>query len=145
MARAVGERQVTALPGAHEAVSALRADPNVLLGIVTGNLPATAPIKLRAAGFDPDWFPVGAYGSEAIDRNDLPPIAMQRASARNGRIYLPQDVWIVGDTLMDIACARAVGARVVAVATGFSARDELEAAAPDYLLDSLEQLLPILR
>jgi phosphoglycolate phosphatase-like HAD superfamily hydrolase len=70
---------------------------------------------------------------------------MQRASARNGRIYLPQDVWIVGDTLMDIACARAVGARVVAVATGFSARDELEAAAPDYLLDSLEQLLPILR
>jgi phosphoglycolate phosphatase-like HAD superfamily hydrolase len=144
MAQAVTDRQVTALPGAHDAVSALREDSRFLLGIVTGNLYTTAPIKLRAAGFDPDWFPIGAYGSEAIDRNDLPPLAMQRATAHNGRSYGPQDVVIIGDTLMDIACARAVGARIIAVATGFSTRAELAAAAPDHLLDSLEDLLPLL-
>jgi phosphoglycolate phosphatase len=116
----------------------------VLLGIVTGNVSLTAPVKLRAAGFDPAWFPIGAYGSEALERNDLPALALERACRFCGHHLTPTDVTIIGDTEADIACARAIGARAVAVTTGFTSREALAAAQPDHLLDDLSGLLPLL-
>jgi phosphoglycolate phosphatase-like HAD superfamily hydrolase len=144
MAELIAAYEVLALPGAMDVVTHLRQRDDVLLGIVTGNVAMTAPVKLRAAGFDPDWFPVGAFGSERVDRNDLPPLAMERASQRIKSAITAQQVTIIGDTLADIDCARAVGARAIAVATGFTARAELIAAAPDHLLDDLTGLLPVL-
>lgn len=144
MESAVRERGVVTLPGALEAVEVLRQQSDKLLGLVTGNLPASVPIKLRAAGFDPAWFPIGAFGSEAIERNDLPPIALHRAIAHTGRDIRPDEVTVIGDTLADIECGRALGARVIAVATGFASREELESGAPDVLLDDLTTLLDVL-
>lgn len=128
---------VKAYPGAHEVVASMRAREDMALGIVTGNVATTAPIKLRAAGFDPAWFPVGAFGSEALHRDDLPSLAIERAQQHYDRFFPAERVLVIGDTPMDIACARAAGARVAAVATGFSPREELAAAKPDYLLDDL--------
>lgn len=133
-----------ALPGALETVEALRERPHLTLGVLTGNVESTALFKLRAVGFDPDWFTVRVFGHEAINRNDLPPLALQRATAQLNRIYAPEDVWIIGDTLHDIECAKINGLRVVAVTTGFQDRDELAAAKPDYLIDDLRELLKIL-
>lgn len=127
-------------PGAVEIVSHLRDDSKSLLGIVTGNVSTTAPLKLRAAGFDPSWFPVCAYGSEAIDRNDLPALAIERATNHSGTQFAPENVIVIGDTPADIACARAVGAVAVAVCTGFASREQLVTAQPDYLLDDLTSL-----
>lgn len=132
------------LPGALETVAALRERAHLTLGVLTGNVESTALFKLRAVGFDPDWFAVRVFGHEAINRNDLPPLALQRATALLGRIYAPEDVWIVGDTLHDIECAKINGLRVAAVTTGFQDRSELAAAAPDYLIDDLRELLDIL-
>ncbi len=77
--------------------------------------------KLSAAGIDGPLRPfVGAYGSDAEDRDALVPVAQERAAQLAG---LP-DAWpsartvIVGDTPHDISCARAAGAAVVAVTTG---------------------------
>ncbi|MCY3907982.1 MAG: HAD family hydrolase [Anaerolineaceae bacterium] len=131
------------LPGALETVQALRDRPDFILGIVTGNASVTTPIKLAAAGFDPAWFPVRACGSEAASRNDLPPLALQRARAQSGQAIAPQDVTVVGDTPADVACAQALGARAVAVSTGFSTREALVAARPDHLLDDISELLPL--
>lgn len=110
---------------------------DALMGIVTGNVSTTAPIKLQAAGFDPAWFAVGAYGSEALERDDLPALAIERASRLSGRKIAPETVLVVGDTPADIACARACGAVAVAVLTGYSPREALEAAQPDFLLEDL--------
>lgn len=129
--------------GAMAAVNTLRQRPDTLLGIVTGNVSTTATIKLRAAGFDPDWFLVGAYGSEASDRNDLPPLAVERAQALTGATIRPAQVTVVGDTAADVASAQAMGARSVAVLTGFSTRADLLATRPDALLDDLSAL-PVL-
>lgn len=143
--RCIDPTQSEACPGALEAVAALRADAdNTLLGIVTGNCASTAPIKLEAAGFDPTWFPVGAFGSEAIERDDLPALALQRAIAYSGWKLTPADVTVIGDTVADIACARALGARVIVVATGHSTREALIAAQPDHLLDDLTTVLDYL-
>ena len=129
---------VRPLPGARELIRDLWADPRARLGLVTGNLKQTTPIKLRAAGFDPASFPVGAFGDEAVSRSALPPLALQRAAAYWRTSFPPERIVIVGDTPNDIICARAVNARAVAVRTGPPAWQEaLAAEAPYAILDDL--------
>lgn len=127
--------------GAWETVEAMRARAaekgDIALGLVTGNVRDAAAVKLRAAGYDPAWFPVGAFGHEALERDLLPPIAIARAADWYQYDFKPNEVIVIGDTVMDIACARACGAWVIAVGTGFSTRDELAAAAPDAYFDDL--------
>lgn len=140
LAQIIGSFPVQACTGAVELVLELRRR-GLLLGVLTGNVSATAPIKLRAGGFDPAWFPVGAYGSEAADRNLLPFLALERARRHLQRAIAPEQVVIIGDTPADVACARALGAVAVAVLTGFSSREEVTSAAPDYVLDDLTQFV----
>jgi phosphoglycolate phosphatase-like HAD superfamily hydrolase len=101
-------------------------------------------VKLRAAGYDPAWFPVGAYGHEAMERNHLPPLALARAVEHYRQPIQPEQVMIIGDTPADVACARALGAKAVAVGTGFCERADLVACNPDYLIDDLSTFLDIL-
>lgn len=133
-----------ALPGAQEAVAKLHEDDDTVLGIVTGNAPTSARIKLESAGFDLDWFPVQAFGTESTDRNDLPVFALKRFLALYGREIAGGDVYVIGDTVMDVACARAVDAVAIAVRTGFEDPAALEAAHPDHLLDDLTTLFDVL-
>lgn len=134
---------VTPMPGAHAVIAGLRA-AGAMLGIITGNMSTSAAVKLRAAGFDPAWFPVGAYGEEAYSRDDLSPLALERASAYFGRPFTGAHTVIIGDTPMDVQCARAVGAVAVAVDTGFEGRAALEASQPDYLLGDLTEFGTVL-
>lgn len=133
----IDQYTVVPCPGALDFVRQLRRRKDVTMGLLTGNAAATAPIKLRAAGFDPAWFAVAAYGSESVNRNDLPALAVERAERQLQRRLSPRQVVIIGDTPADVACAQAYGAVSVAVTTGFSPREELLAAKPDYLLDDL--------
>jgi len=127
------------LPGARELVQALNARTDVLVGVVTGNTRETAPVKLKAGGFEPSWFRVGAFGSESHDRSDLSALAVQRAEALIGASIEPSDVFVIGDTAADVACARAVGAVSVVVLTGFEERELLLASQPDYVLNDLRE------
>jgi phosphoglycolate phosphatase-like HAD superfamily hydrolase len=131
-------------PGAAELVSALAGRPGIVLGLLTGNAAQTAPLKLAAAGFDPTLFRVGAFGSEARERNSLPALAMQRASDYAGYPFAGKDTIIIGDTPADVACARAAGATAVAVASGHHTRETLSQSQPDYLLDSLADTAAVL-
>ncbi|MBZ0275464.1 MAG: HAD hydrolase-like protein, partial [Anaerolineae bacterium] len=130
-------------PGALDVIQNLVAQNSLLLGILTGNVSTTAPLKLHAAGFNPSWFAVGAYGSESLDRNDLPFLALERAERLRGHPIPAESVVVVGDTPADVACARAVGAVSIAVRTGFSSPESLNAARPDYLLDDLTDFFSV--
>ena len=141
LAQIIAHYEVTPCPGALVLVRRLRQHKDRLPGIVTGNFAATAPVKLRAAGFDPAWFPVGAYGNEALDRNELPPLALERAMAHTGWMITPDQVAVIGDTPADIESARAMGALAVAVETGYTSSDILRAAQPDYLLPNLNAFI----
>jgi len=148
MTRIIVDYPVEQCPGAHALVTELHRREKPLQGLVTGNTSSIAPIKLRAAGFDPDWFVVGAYGSESPDRNDLPPLAVERAEKLTGHKIAPEQVLVIGDTPADIACARALGAVAVGVNTGYGrSPTELADAHPDYLLEDLttfwKDVLPI--
>lgn len=125
------------LPGVPQVLGQLR-ELGVTQSLLTGNLQPVAKLKLSLVGLDQYVdFNLGAYGSDHHDRTCLVPIVMTRARARLGYEPQPDDIVIVGDTPRDIACARAGGVRVVAVATGTFSREELEQHAPDAVLDDL--------
>lgn len=114
-------------------------------GVLTGNLGQGASWKLRSVGY-PD-FAFGVYGHEADHRNDLARLILPKAEVYFDMKFRPSDVIIIGDTVNDVACARAIGAYVVIVATGWNVtKDEFAAAPPDLHVDSLmdERVLKLL-
>ncbi|XOV76874.1 MAG: HAD family hydrolase [Phycisphaerales bacterium] len=108
-------------PGIVELLDAIETDGGFTLGLLTGNYPDTGAIKLRAAGIDPDRFPITVWGCDSP--HDPPARAppgrrvhpLPRAVRRE---VSPEQVLIVGDTPHDVSCARAHGCRVLAVGTG---------------------------
>ena len=104
----------------------MRSQPrdDMALGLLTGNFEEGARIKLQH--FDLwKYFRCGAFGDDASDRNDLVPVAMQRARDCGLVDASPSDVVVIGDTPNDVECARVVGATPVAVATGSYSVDQL--------------------
>ena len=144
------ERGLDPCPGALELLAALQpavARNQALLGLVTGNLETTAPVKLRGAGINPAQFRLGGYGSDSGDRNVLPRLAVERAAALTGQSFTGRAVVVIGDTPADIACGQAIGAATVAVATGPYHMDVLAAAGADWVFEDLrdtEALLSVL-
>ncbi len=143
------QRGITACVGVPELLAALNARDDVLLGLLTGNSQLTAPLKLTAAGIDPLQFKVGAYGSDAMDRNELPTLGMARANQLTGELFDGNNTVIIGDTPADILCARAGKATAVAVASGWHAAATLAEYRPDFLFENfgdtsgvLDALLP---
>ncbi|VAW30215.1 hypothetical protein MNBD_CHLOROFLEXI01-234 [hydrothermal vent metagenome] len=131
------EKGMFACAGVPELLAQLQKRDDVLLGLLTGNSQLTAPIKLAAAEIEPQMFKVGAYGSDAIDRNDLPAIGIRRANLLMGKQFNGNNTVIIGDTPADILCARAGKATAVAVATGWHAAATLAQFRPDYLFENL--------
>jgi len=134
------DRPMVALPGVFELLRRLLECADVALGLVTGNVRDGAHLKLESAGIRSTWFPVGAFGSDHEHRDELPGVAMQRAAEHWSARWRPEDVVVIGDTPRDIACGRAHSTRTVAVATGKVSRARLEAAHPDHLLGSFEDV-----
>lgn len=123
-------RGVSVYPGIRKLVEVLVGRADAVVGLLTGNIEAGARIKLRPTGLLPH-FRLGAYGSDDGDRTRLPRIAAGRAEALVGRRFEGPDTVIIGDTPRDIGCARAFGARAIAVATGWHTVQDLAAHAPD--------------
>ncbi len=129
------------LPGVEPLLDGLAAEPAWVRALLTGNMPEMARIKLGAFGID-RHFAFGAFGDDGPDRNEVARVAVGRAR-EHARVE-PSRCVVVGDTEHDIACARAAGAHVVAVATGGRTRGELAAWRPDLLLDDLADPEPLL-
>ncbi len=129
-------------PGVRELLDWLAEQPDVKLGLLTGNYEPIARLKLARAGIGRAFaLGPGAFGSDAEDRTALPPIARQRAGSVQAPYPRSQTI-VIGDTPRDILCARADGLRCVAVASGDFTSDAL-AAADAVARDALE-LRPIL-
>ncbi|RMD99936.1 MAG: HAD family hydrolase [Deltaproteobacteria bacterium] len=108
----------------------------IVAGLLTGNVEAGARIKLQR--FDlAGYFPFGAFGSDAEVRSELVPIALERAQAYCGWKFSPEEIFVVGDSVRDIECARKNGVVSIAVATGSTPREILAAENPDHLFDDL--------
>lgn len=132
------------LPGILELLDALKKRPDVVLGLLTGNLQRGAELKLTHYGVW-HYFEVGAFADDHHERNELGRFACARAVERAGCEFPAERIFVIGDTPHDIACAHAIGAKAIAVATGASTAEQLCAARADYVFDDLSDLAAVLR
>jgi phosphoglycolate phosphatase-like HAD superfamily hydrolase len=132
------------LPGVPELLARLATEPDTVQTVLTGNIEPNAAVKVGAFGLD-RWLDltVGAYGSDSAIRTDLVPIAVERARRRYGRAFPVERTWVIGDTPLDLACARAGGVRCLLVATGHHPYDELAAAGADLVVSDLQDTAAI--
>ena len=131
-----GEGVKDVMPGIRTLLPALQSRDDMSLGLLTGNFEEAARIKL--GHFDLwDYFRCGAFGDDAADRNKLVPFAVDRARECGLGTFDYGDVVVIGDTPHDVACAVAVGAMPVAVATGNFTVDQLRATGAPIVLEDL--------
>lgn len=126
------------LPGVLDLLASLQRRENVAVGLLTGNLRRGAQVKLGHFGLA-ELFPFGGFGDDHLDRN-----AVARDAILAAQRYLDgqgsfEHIWVVGDTPLDIQCARYIGGKVLAVATGTHSLEELQGYQPDLALRDLSQ------
>lgn len=131
----VGDRLDWVLPGVMDVLRKLRA-AGVAIATASGSAREVAEAKLAAAGLA-DYLAAGAFGDEVRSRPELLRSAVKSASRLHRRPFALANAVVVGDTPADIDAARAIGARVVAVATGPFTPDELDQHGPDALFVDL--------
>lgn len=126
------------LPGVEALIAAFAAADGVEVGLLTGNVIRGAEAKLTHYKL---WhhFAFGGFGDTHTSRDEIARAALVAAGEHlgitpNGDARLA----VIGDTVHDITCARAIGAFAVAVPTGLTPIDELRAAEPDLAVETLE-------
>jgi phosphoglycolate phosphatase-like HAD superfamily hydrolase len=122
-------------PGVADILDGVARTGSAVPALLTGNVERGARIKLSAVGL---WerFAFGAFGDEATRREDLGPVALEKAR-RLGHVFSGADCVVVGDAPQDVACALALGARIVAVATGRTSAGTLAEAGAHVVLPDL--------
>lgn len=124
------------MPGVRELLDALASRDGVFSALLTGNFAEAARIKLEH--FDLwRYFACGAFGDDAIERHDLVAVAVARAQGCGLPPLPSEQVWVVGDTPLDIACAVRAGAHAVAVATGDYDVDTLARSGAETVFEDL--------
>lgn len=134
--RGLARRGMRLLPGVGEILLELAAHPGVTLGLLTGNWEPTGRIKLDCFDLN-GFFRFGAFGDDGVERDELPPVALTRAAAHAGRDFAREEVLVIGDSPNDVACAKAHGLKCLAVATGWTPAERLEAAGADWVVPDL--------
>jgi len=124
------ERGVAMFPGVAALIDAVHQRDDSVLGLLTGNVEEGARLKLASVGLDFERFRINAFGSDSEIRGELPAIAHRRMQDVFGVVLEGRDVVVIGDTPADIACGRSLGARAIAVATGWYSVEDLRAHNP---------------
>lgn len=136
--------QGTVCPGIEALLPQLAPRSDVVLGLLTGNVRRGAERKLGHFRLW-DYFRCGGFGDDCYDRDDVARAAIRAVHDCAGRTFHPSEVWVIGDTPLDVSCARAVGARAIAVATGWHPYEELTQTGADLVLRDLSGVDDLLR
>jgi len=132
------------MPGVPALLDALAGGRDAYLALLTGNYETGAQLKLEH--FDLwRYFRCGAFGDGAADRNGLVPKALARVAGCGGPAFTASDAVVIGDTPLDVACAKAGGARSIAVATGNHTVDQLRAAGADVVFEDFSDTEAVLQ
>lgn len=106
------------------------------IGLLTGNIRLGAEIKLRAHALW-DEFELGGFADDHESRNEIAKAARLRGVRHMGQELAGEEIVVIGDTPLDVECARAIDARCLAVATGGFTVDQLRSHSPRWTLPDL--------
>jgi phosphoglycolate phosphatase-like HAD superfamily hydrolase len=119
-------------PGIKALLKRLSKERRVLLGLGTGNMERGARIKLEPSGFNA-YFLFGGYGSDAFHRPTLLKRAVRRAQKLVAHPIKSDDVFVIGDTPLDVAAGKKAGFKTVGVGTGYASWEALVDSRPDHI------------
>lgn len=137
--------EVKVLPGVREIIKELDGHPEVLLGLLTGNVRKGAHAKLSCVGLV-HHFKFGVYGDDHWDRYKLPKLAVERARSEFGHEFSGKQIVIIGDTVHDVNCGKSIGVRSIAVGTGRNiSTEELLAQNPDFYFKDLSDTFEVMQ
>jgi phosphoglycolate phosphatase-like HAD superfamily hydrolase len=139
LARHATAERVRTLPGIPELLAVLASIDHVTLALLTGNIERGARLKLEPPGLN-RYFPFGAFGSDSAHREELPPIAVDRASRIDGHRFRGREVVIIGDSIYDVRCGVPHDATTIAIASGKTPAEKLRAENPHYLFQTAEDV-----
>ena len=134
----LSRREGFVLPGVLDLLDRLAVRDDVDCGLLTGNTALGARLKLQHFDLH-QRFAFGGFGELAPERNGVAREAMADAEKQLQREVQRENAWVIGDTILDVRCARHIGVKVLAVCTGASSREDLAAEKPDLLLEDLQQ------
>jgi phosphoglycolate phosphatase-like HAD superfamily hydrolase len=131
------------LPGIAAFLEHLAERDEVAVGLLTGNVRAGARLKLGHYGLM-HHFAFGGFGDHHLDRDDVAHEALREIQSRFDGTVSRGQIWVIGDTPLDVQCARCIGARSAVVATGWHTMEELVSCRPDVALPDLSDPAPLL-
>jgi phosphoglycolate phosphatase len=129
------------LPGVPERLRQLSRAGH-LIGLITGNGDGAAFTKL-ARGDLMRWFSFGAYATAGLARAGIVRQAVERGEAFLGEDVPNREIFVIGDTPLDIEAAHEAGCTAIGVATGKFDLDALREAGADHVIATLEEELPL--
>lgn len=133
------------IESAFELVQMISRNSGYVLGLLTGNMKRIAYWKLSHVGLD-EYFHFGVFGEEADDRIGLAKRVQVKARQELNHEFKEHEVIVIGDTIHDVRCGKAIHAVTISVTSGDHRSENLEAEHPDLLVDSLmdERVLSLL-
>ncbi|MFC1820889.1 HAD family hydrolase [Thermodesulfobacteriota bacterium] len=129
-------------PGVIELLNSLKTMEGYWLGLLTGNIEKGARIKLEVFDLN-DYFPIGAFGSDDEDRNRLLPIVVKKFREMMNPDFNYKDCIVIGDTPLDVQCAKPHGATTIVVSTGPYSYESLLETKADYVLRGMSYALDL--
>jgi phosphoglycolate phosphatase len=140
------ENHYEVLEGVSEILEKTDKSAHFINALLTGNLSCAAEIKLQSVGL---WKyfegKPNAFGEISHDRRELAVEAGELFNEFYDFEFKSEQFIVIGDTPNDIACARALGAKAVAVATGKNhPKEELAGHKPDFIFDDLKNTAEVL-
>lgn len=125
------------LPGVRQLLELLRKEKNVYMGLLTSNFKVGADLKLESVGLD-GYFSMGGYGDIYGEKWHAAEILIETAEKEAENTFEKENIYLIGDTWYDIECAKKIGIKSIAVATGWMGAEQLREKGPDYFFDTLE-------
>jgi phosphoglycolate phosphatase len=139
LARNATAERVRTLPGIRQLLERLASMSDITLALLTGNIERGARLKLAPPELN-RYFPFGAFGSDSARREELPPIAVERASEMHAHRFRGREVVIIGDSIYDVRCGTPHDATTIAIASGKTPADTLRAENPHHFFPSAEDV-----
>lgn len=130
----IADEELIVLRGVKELLESLEGK-NVLMGLVTGNLEPIARGKINKVGLN-NFFKVGGFGSEHIDRAELVKIAIKKAQTNYG-FEFGNNIYLFGDAPQDMRAAKEAKIIPIGVTTGIYTKEQLEDAGASIVFKDL--------
>lgn len=132
------------LPGVRELLEYIDGSENIYSALLTSNLRLGAETKLKSVGLE-RFFHTGGFGDDYGEKWDAALKGIRETEDRYDVSFDKKNIYMIGDSIYDIECARKIGAVCISVATGFAGYDMLKSKEPDYLYEDLSDWKKLLR